>query len=100
MSVIYFFFQAEDGIRDHCVTGVQTCALPISRGTPAVLRSTALDQRSGPGAAGRVSRGIRAARDGGTLLQGDRGGGPYSHRDGDVSTVARPAAIAGCGRPA
>src|SRR4030095_11562264 len=22
-------FQAEDGIRDHCVTGVQTCALPI-----------------------------------------------------------------------
>src|SRR5438034_4613575 len=24
-----FFFQAEDGIRYHCVTGVQTCALPI-----------------------------------------------------------------------
>src|SRR5438034_5056837 len=28
---LFFFFQAEDGIRDHCVTGVQTCALPISR---------------------------------------------------------------------
>src|SRR5260221_6629717 len=28
--VCFFFFQAEDGIRDHCVTGVQTCALPIS----------------------------------------------------------------------
>src|SRR5438034_5021359 len=27
---LFFFFQAEDGIRDHCVTGVQTCALPIS----------------------------------------------------------------------
>src|SRR5260221_2462162 len=27
---VSFFFQAEDGIRDHCVTGVQTCALPIS----------------------------------------------------------------------
>src|SRR5262252_10809079 len=27
--VFFFFFQAEDGIRDHCVTGVQTCALPI-----------------------------------------------------------------------
>src|SRR5690348_3333998 len=27
---IYFFFQAEDGIRDGRVTGVQTCALPIS----------------------------------------------------------------------
>src|SRR5690606_39948700 len=28
----YFFFQAEDGIRDFHVTGVQTCALPISVG--------------------------------------------------------------------
>src|SRR5690606_21706682 len=28
--VIVFFFQAEDGIRDFHVTGVQTCALPIS----------------------------------------------------------------------
>src|SRR5438552_15310393 len=27
--VMYFFFQAEDGIRDDLVTGVQTCALPI-----------------------------------------------------------------------
>src|SRR5256885_8794597 len=27
----YFFFQAEDGIRDYKVTGVQTCALPIYR---------------------------------------------------------------------
>src|SRR5207248_4189195 len=26
---IFFFFQAEDGIRDRTVTGVQTCALPI-----------------------------------------------------------------------
>src|SRR5438309_11904940 len=27
----FFFFQAEDGIRDGTVTGVQTCALPISK---------------------------------------------------------------------
>ena len=27
--VFFFFFQAEDGIRDRLVTGVQTCALPI-----------------------------------------------------------------------
>src|SRR2546429_5855174 len=27
---VFFFFQAEDGIRDVAVTGVQTCALPIS----------------------------------------------------------------------
>src|SRR5438552_5306373 len=30
--VIFFFFQAEDGIRDDLVTGVQTCALPICQG--------------------------------------------------------------------
>src|SRR5690606_40669326 len=32
------FFQAEDGIRDFHVTGVQTCALPISRTNPRALR--------------------------------------------------------------
>src|SRR5256885_10105277 len=31
LSNVFFFFQAEDGIRDYKVTGVQTCALPISR---------------------------------------------------------------------
>src|SRR5688500_20316792 len=30
MLLMLFFFQAEDGIRDYKVTGVQTCALPIS----------------------------------------------------------------------
>src|SRR6266700_5516048 len=30
--IFFFFFQAEDGIRDFHVTGVQTCALPISPG--------------------------------------------------------------------
>src|SRR2546425_8714681 len=29
LLVYFFFFQAEDGIRDKLVTGVQTCALPI-----------------------------------------------------------------------
>src|SRR5258708_2837302 len=32
-GVFFFFFQAEDGIRDDLVTGVQTCALPISADT-------------------------------------------------------------------
>src|SRR5690349_12618885 len=32
-SLFFFFFQAEDGIRDLYVTGVQTCALPISQNT-------------------------------------------------------------------
>src|SRR5207245_5873944 len=34
----YFFFQAEDGIRDATVTGVQTCALPIFTVTAAANR--------------------------------------------------------------
>src|SRR5256885_10996164 len=39
--VMFFFFQAEDGIRDYKVTGVQTCALPIWRSAG---RSSARDQ--------------------------------------------------------
>src|SRR5688500_20270869 len=35
--MVYFFFQAEDGIRDYKVTGVQTCALPISHYVVAAL---------------------------------------------------------------
>src|SRR5258708_8103241 len=39
---VLFFFQAEDGIRDDLVTGVQTCALPIfhMRSTSAVVMLT------------------------------------------------------------
>src|SRR2546430_8698169 len=58
LSVFFFFFQAEDGIRDLTVTGVQTCALPISRspaaGTPrrpgdrAAARAAALPPRRSP----------------------------------------------------
>src|SRR5690554_8144441 len=49
-STCFFFFQAEDGIRDADVTGVQTCALPIF---------SALDYNSYTGVigVGRVSRG-------------------------------------------
>src|SRR5260221_8688798 len=36
----FFFFQAEDGIRYHCVTGVQTCALPISMSFGASYKTT------------------------------------------------------------
>src|SRR5215510_15742572 len=41
-----FFFQAEDGIRDGHVTGVQTCALPISPGRQAGYHIHSLDQLS------------------------------------------------------
>src|SRR6266545_6809133 len=51
-SYTFFFFQAEDGIRDKLVTGVQTCALPIcmgQRGAGPVRRAM-----SGPVLAGGV----------------------------------------------
>src|SRR5215211_8936671 len=41
---LFFFFQAEDGIRDHCVTGVQTCALPIFTGAFAAILKGAADE--------------------------------------------------------
>src|SRR5206468_8583444 len=39
ISFFFFFFQAEDGIRDLIVTGVQTCALPISSIKSTILPS-------------------------------------------------------------
>src|SRR5256885_5121711 len=35
--ITFFFFQAEDGIRDYKVTGVQTCALPILPHRPIIV---------------------------------------------------------------
>src|SRR5258708_9678560 len=44
----FFFFQAEDGIRDDLVTGVQTCALPISRdGDDLAARASGVGQAGG-----------------------------------------------------
>src|SRR3712207_8061120 len=56
-TFIFFFFQAEDGIRDIGVTGVQTCALPIpepaaGRGDECVQRVAAADEDN-PGVHGR-----------------------------------------------
>src|SRR5690606_41080430 len=65
----FFFLQAEDGIRDFHVTGVQTCALPISTGGDARLRAmpslpggsvARSTSRPGPlSAGGRTQRGLR-----------------------------------------
>src|SRR2546426_8660318 len=43
--LFFFFFQAEDGIRDYKVTGVQTCALPISFGRWVGVELTADNRR-------------------------------------------------------
>src|SRR6267378_2987847 len=42
--IVFFFFQAEDGIRDLYVTGVQTCALPISDGSAASRHLAAIEK--------------------------------------------------------
>src|SRR5687767_15183331 len=56
MTRLYFcfFFQAEDGIRDKLVTGVQTCALPISarRAPRRLARRPAPRRRAGAAAPG------------------------------------------------
>src|SRR2546422_1977094 len=46
-SMILFFFQAEDGIRDVAVTGVQTCALPISYAVFCLKKKTLPRRRAG-----------------------------------------------------
>src|SRR2546422_5345951 len=55
--LFFFFFQAEDGIRDVAVTGVQTCALPISprsiRFAARVSASKARSRRPWAAATGR-----------------------------------------------
>src|SRR3989441_5200556 len=79
--LVFFFFQAEDGIRDKLVTGVQTCALPISllpypHAHHAGLRARAVGrpdreiggQRPGPGARGEGLR-LGAGRGAGRMTQ-------------------------------
>src|SRR5439155_25340563 len=66
--VFFFFFQAEDGIRDGHVTGVQTCALPIWRSpTPSRWDSTCRCARAATTAAqiGRASCRERVYKTGG-----------------------------------
>src|SRR2546425_5968132 len=74
LMCFFFFFQAEDGIRDKLVTGVQTCALPIS---PVIL-----------GPSGCIPRRTRGCpHDGGRGRVRSRGVAVLSH--------ARPARLPG-----
>src|SRR5256884_4555050 len=57
---LFFFFQAEDGIRDVAVTGVQTCALPIWWGGPVAGPPLGRQARKKAEAQGHCSRSSRA----------------------------------------
>src|SRR5256885_12482240 len=87
----FFFFQAEDGIRDYKVTGVQTCALPISRerrGAPRGGPLLATARRRAGGAGGGDARRRRP------LGRHPRGGRDLPARAGArARRAARPAAV-------
>src|SRR5258708_31394957 len=86
LCVVVFFFQAEDGIRDDLVTGVQTCALPIlARGNAQFVARPGPNGANGHGAHHelRVSSGhglsniaLRVAEMGGTYEFTPAQGGP------------------------
>src|SRR5256885_15385454 len=68
---LFFFFQAEDGIRDYKVTGVQTCALPISSAW--ARRSGRVPGLHAAGTGGRGGRGTRRPLRRELLGHGQRG---------------------------
>src|SRR5438046_1971968 len=87
----FFFFQAEDGIRDWSVTGVQTCALPIYR--RAVLRRIRRDAAHPPRAvraAGEPGLGARTPK---ALLPPVQFRAPGRRHRGRGAPLARPPAF-------
>src|SRR5256886_4096374 len=100
LVVLLFFFQAEDGIRDLTVTGVQTCALPISRtleprGLPARHATRAV-----AAAAARVAGAprVRGHRDAALPVPGPLEPGTRKRRGGGSDAAPRAHLPAGRGR--
>src|SRR5438552_14803155 len=60
--MLFFFFQAEDGIRDDLVTGVQTCALPIADGVKEMEKQLGRTATVGVGIPGTVSTRTRLVK--------------------------------------
>src|SRR2546422_304906 len=117
----FFFFQAEDGIRDVAVTGVQTCALPISLrrrairpvgpappprragpvGVPRLARSSAGSPASGRPGAGPSCRWRSRGRPRARLRAPRTGTGPPEDRRPRPESPLRRAALSPpAGRPA
>src|SRR5699024_11995101 len=86
----FFFFQAEDGIRARNVTGVQTCALPIS-----LLLERAFDRFHGPIHTGAVTPRL-GEQD--TLFHDTIGRGRHGSRVLVRDTRATPAVFRRCDR--
>src|SRR5207249_6026248 len=93
-NAFFFFFQAEDGIRDRNVTGVQTCALPIWRRLAGWL-PLRRPGRERPGRAAEPQVGVCLSVPSslaGILRVGERDDAPADRRDG-----AAPGPLAGRG---
>src|SRR6266850_6700598 len=90
LYLVFFFFQAEDGIRDYKVTGVQTCALPIFPQGGRTGDRRLRDHRRGTPCLSRGTRRLRTRQ-------------RVPHRTGTPSTRGPPEAVAitgGRGTPA
>src|SRR5438309_6174855 len=89
MYFVLFFFQAEDGIRDGTVTGVQTCALPIYV-LPRREDVEVQEEHRGPGT---FDRGVRRGHGAPLLpLCGAAGEGPGVEQRGRGGRVPLPGA--------
>src|SRR5258708_33548928 len=102
--MFFFFFQAEDGIRDDLVTGVQTCALPIATHVPdlvahsrwplrlldrmGLLRRVRNPRALAEGARGLLSDGVRA-RQAGQATRRERVCGDGRRRGGQAEGPPR-----------
>src|SRR5205807_2996421 len=75
---VFFFFQAEDGIRDYKVTGVQTCALPIFPDSLIEAELFGYTEGAFTGARKGGSAGLFREADGGTLFLDEIGDMPVT----------------------
>src|SRR5438034_7214114 len=90
-----FLFQAEDGIRDHCVTGVQTCALPILNDSTGAAHLVMV-----PGNPRMLFAGMwQFVRRPWELVSGGAGSGVYRSKDGGLTwerlTPGLPSGVTG-----
>src|SRR5438552_14549632 len=93
LMFFFFFFQAEDGIRDDLVTGVQTCALPITWPGDGVKRT---DPRGRPGLASTLtSRPVRPC----SASHSTKAPPPRSSSSGSYETTWPSIAAGGSRRP-
>src|SRR2546430_8609831 len=102
VHLIFFFFQAEDGIRDLTVTGVQTCALPICQLDEDVLQARLsnvdIGERGGP-VAEDVDDGAEHRRRLRVQVEAQlhgRAGSRYHRGDAAVGTARTGTAVGTC----